>query len=336
MTSDELDRLRRRLCALEAHLVDILIAGREGVDPTELSGVVGQNAADTIYAIDQITDDALLAWFDASWPHSDAVEVVSEGLDEAVVIGTGEPRWTCIVDTIDGTRGLMHDKRSAWALAAVAPFGGSLRDVVAVAMAEIPTTKQWASDRFSVVRGGGRAGIVGERVDIRDRAAAATELAVRPSPATELDHGFGSFARFFPQAKPLIAQFEQRVWELVYDGPLAADLAIFDDQYLSTGGQFHELLVGHDRLLGDVRPLAFAELGIEGGPACHPYDCCCALLLTEAGCTLVDPWGGPLDVPLDTTTPVAWVGVANPVLAERVLPAVQASAAECFPRSVRH
>jgi hypothetical protein len=311
----------------------VLLAGRAAVEPSELSGVVGQNAADTIYAIDQITDDALLAWFDASWPQSEAVEVVSEGLDEPVVIGKGSPRWTCIVDTIDGTRGLMYDKRSAWALAAVAPFGGTLRDVVAVAMTEIPTTKQWASDRFSVVRGAGRTGIVAERVDVRDRSAASTPAAVRPSQATELDHGFASFARFFPQAKPLIAQFEQRVWQLVYGGPLAADLAIFDDQYLSTGGQFHELLVGHDRALGDVRPLAFTELGIEGGPACHPYDCCCALLLTEAGCTLVDPWGGPLDVPLDTTTPVAWVGVANPALAEWVLPAVHAAVAECFPRS---
>jgi hypothetical protein len=91
--------------------------------------------------------------------------------------------------------------------------------------------------------------------------------------------------------------------------------------------------VGHDRLLGDVRPLAFAELGIDG-TACHPYDCCTALLLTEAGCVVAEPWGGPLDVPLDTTTPVAWVGVANAALAERVLPAVSAAARECFPRSL--
>jgi hypothetical protein len=327
--------LRARLCALEDHLVDVLLAGRAGAEASELSAVSGQNAADTIYAIDEITDDVLVAWFEQSWPSAEPVELVSEGLDERVVIGKGEPRWTCIVDTIDGTRGLMYDKRSAWALAAVAPFGGTLRDVVAVAMAELPTTKQWASDRFSVVRGAGRAGIVAERVDVRAPARPRTSLPVRPSPATDLEHGFASFSRFFPQAKPLLAQFEERVWELVTRGPILPDLAVFDDQYLSTGGQMHELLVGHDRVLGDVRPLAFTELGIEGGPVCHPYDCCCALLLTEAGCTVVDPWGDPLDVPLDTTTPVAWLGVANPELAATVVPAVRTAAAECFPRSAR-
>ena len=329
------EELRVLLCALEEHLLDVLLAGRAAADPSELSRVIGENAADTIYAIDGITDDVLLGWFENSWPSSEAVLIVSEGLDEPVVIGAGEPRWTCIVDTIDGTRGLMYDKRSAWALAAIAPFGGSLQDVVAVAMTEMPTTKHWASDRFSVVRGTGRDGIVAERVDVRARAAGASPLVVRPSPATVLDHGFASFARFFPAARPLIARFEERVWELVTGGALAPDLAIFEDQYLSTGGQLHELLVGHDRVLGDVRPLAFAELGIDGGPVCHPYDCCCALLLTEAGCTIVDPWGDPLDVPLDTTTPVAWVGVANAALAATVVPAVHAAVTECFPRSAR-
>ncbi|MEY2464955.1 MAG: hypothetical protein QOH64_3093 [Acidimicrobiaceae bacterium] len=327
------DDLRQRLCALEDHLLTTLLVGRAAAAPLELSVVTGRTTADTIYGIDVITDEALLPWFETSWPAAEAVEVVSEGLEQPVVIGNGEPQWTCIVDTIDGTRGLMYDKRSAWVLAAIAPAGGSLGSVVAAAMTEIPTTKQWASDRFSVVRGAGLGGIVAERVDVTARIPAPTPLAVRPSPAIELDHGFASFARFLPQAKPLLARFEERVFELLYGGPVASDLSIFDDQYLSTGGQFHELLVGHDRLLGDVRPLAFAELGLSGAPACHPYDCCCALLLSEAGCTIVDPWGAPLDVPLDTTTPVAWVGVANRALAERVLPAVHAAAAECFPRS---
>ena len=330
----ESDDLRRRLCMLEDHLLATLLEGRVASDVATLSAATGRTDADTIYGIDRITDDALVAWFESSWPRDEAVEVVSEGLEEPVVVGTGDPRWTCIVDTIDGTRGLMYDKRSAWVLAAIAPAGGTLRDVVTCAMTEIPTTKQWGSDQYSVSRGAGRAGIVGDRVDVRAVGASTrAPVAVAPSTATELDHGFASFARFFPQAKPLLAHFEARVLERVYGQPIRADLAIFDDQYLSTGGQFHELLAGHDRLLGDMRPLAFVELGIEDGPACHPYDCCCALLLTEAGCVLTDPWGGALDVPLDTTTPVAWVGVANRALADIVLPAVHAAARECFPRA---
>jgi hypothetical protein len=33
-----------------------------------------------------------------------------------------ELRFLCIIDPIDGTRSLMHDKRSAWVLSALAPW----------------------------------------------------------------------------------------------------------------------------------------------------------------------------------------------------------------------
>ena len=68
----------------------------------------GETSADTIFAIDQVADDTLVDWFEQHWPD---VELVSEGLDEPVVIGA-DPQWTVIVDSIDGTRGLMYDKRS--------------------------------------------------------------------------------------------------------------------------------------------------------------------------------------------------------------------------------
>ena len=61
----------------------------------------------------------------------------------------------------------MYDKRAAWSLAAIAPAGGSLADVVAAVMTELPPTKQWASDRYSVVRGSGPRGVVGTRTDVR-------------------------------------------------------------------------------------------------------------------------------------------------------------------------
>ena len=89
--------------------------------------------------------------------------------------------WTVIVDTIDGTRGLMYDKRPAWCLAAAAPRGGSLRDIVAAAMTELPTVKQGAADQLSGTRG---AGVVAERIDLHDgrrhRAHRATVVGQRP------------------------------------------------------------------------------------------------------------------------------------------------------------
>jgi hypothetical protein len=107
---------------------------------------------------------------------------------------------------------------------------------------------------------------------------------------------------------------------------------IFEDQYISTGGQFYELLVGHDRMAGDLRPLALAALQRESSLVCHPYDACAALILEEGGCRLTDPSGAPLDAPLDTVSPVAWVGFANAELEAHVRPALDALLESFFPR----
>src|SRR4051794_30963402 len=225
----------------------------------DMATVVGATAADTIYAIDRVVDDELLAWFERHWP---GVEVVSEGLDEPVVVGR-DPSWTVIVDTIDGTRGLMYDKRPAWCLAAAAPHGGSLRDIVAAAMTELPTTKQGAVDQLSAVRGGG---VQAERVDLRD--CARSPLAVRPSSATDLEHGFACVAKFFVPAKVDLARVEAELF-----ARLGAQ-HVFDDEYISSGGQLHELVVGHDRFVADLRPCVDPT-----AMACHPYDLCTAMLL---------------------------------------------------------
>jgi fructose-1,6-bisphosphatase/inositol monophosphatase family enzyme len=272
------------------------VVGARGID---MATIEDHTPADTIYAIDKVTDDALLAWFQGRWTD---VEVVSEGLHEPLVLGT--PRWTVIVDTIDGTRGLMYDKRSAWSLAAVAPHGGTLRDVVAACMTELPTTKQALADQFAGVR---RGGVVGARVDLRT--GSAVELTPRPSAATDLDHGFAQLAKFFPSGKPALAAIEGELFDRL-DATV-----VFDDEYLASGGQVHELLTGKDRFVADLRPLV-----VPDALACHPYDICTSMLLEEAGGVVTDPWGAPLDCPLDTTTGVAWVGYANRALADRIGP----------------
>src|SRR5262245_4849611 len=266
-----------------------------------MATIEGETVADTIYAIDRIADDELVRWFEQHWT---GVELVSEGLDEPVVIGT-EPDWTVIVDPIDGTRGLMHDKRAAWCLAAAAPYGGSLRDVRAAAMTELPTIKQGAADQLSAVRGDGRVHAV--RVDLSDDAE--SELAVRPSSAVDLEHGFAGLAKFFIPGKVQLAQLEAELFERL------GARTVFDDEYVCSGGQLHALMTGRDRFVADLRPLV-----VPGALACHPYDVCTAMLLEEAGGVVTDPRGKPLDAPLDTTSSVAWVGYANPELASRIGP----------------
>src|SRR3984957_8718460 len=139
--------MRQRLCALGNH-VRSLVTGAQGVD---MAAVTGSTAADVIYGIDRVADDALVDWFEQHWQR---VRVVSEGLDEPVDIAS-DPEWTVIVDTIDGTRGLMYDKRSAWCLAAVGACWGVLGDLNAAAMTELPASKMGMVDQLSGHRGGG-------------------------------------------------------------------------------------------------------------------------------------------------------------------------------------
>jgi fructose-1,6-bisphosphatase/inositol monophosphatase family enzyme len=294
------EQVRRLLCTLGDHVRGLVVASR-GMD---MATVAGETVADTIYAIDRVADDALLHWFEEHWPD---VQVVSEGLDEPAHVGS-RADWTVIVDTIDGTRGLMYDKRPAWCLAAAAPPGGGLADIVAAAMTELPTAKQGAADQLSATRGGG---LRAERIDLDG--GGRRPLEVRPSAATDLGHSFSGVAKFFLPGKTALAALEAELFRRL------GETQIFDDQYLSTGGQLHELITGRDRFVADLRPLV-----TDDGLACHPYDVCTSLLLEEVGGVVTDPWGDPLAVPLDNLTPVAWVGYSNAALAARIGPVLAA------------
>ncbi|HUR58574.1 MAG TPA: inositol monophosphatase [Opitutaceae bacterium] len=326
MTNAQLNRLRRLLCELQDHIRHILLGARRRTGG-QWSRVAGSTAADTIYAVDRISEGAILEWFERHWPRAWPVELVMEGIEEGevVTIPRGVPasrtRFKCILDPIDGTRGLMYDKRSAWILAGVADQRGArtnVRDIIVAAMTELPTSRHACADQFSAVRGGG---VVATTCELQT--GRKTRRRTLPSTAKDFRHGFVSFARFFTAGKTMISQIEEAVWADLH-GPADVQLPlVFDDQYISTGGQLAELLVGHDRMVADVRPLVFAKLGIRAGLVCHPYDICTELILREAGGIVEAPTGGPVRVPLDTTTPVAWVGYANSTLARLARPAMR-------------
>ena len=326
MTRIQLLAGRRLLCALQDHIRDTIISARRK-QADKFATVSAVTAADTIYHVDRLSEDAILAWFEENWPRSMPMELVMEGLeDESVTFprGTvvGRTEWKCILDPIDGTRGLMYDKRPAFILAGLAPQRkgrNHLGDIVVAAMTELPTSKQDRADQLSAVRGDGVTAETHDLVrDTRHR------WKPRPSQARDFEHGFASLARFFPEGKALLAAVEEGLWREL--GLLGKDggQRVFDDQYICTGGQLFELIVGHDRMLGDLRPAAYAKLGLSNAAlCCHPYDICTALIAREAGCIIESPDGSPLRPPLDTTTPVAWMGYANPTLARLVRPVLQ-------------
>lgn len=314
---------------------DALLRARRG-GAAKFADVAAVTAADTIYGVDRIGEGSIRAWFEARWPASQPVEVVMEGLGDGEQltfprgIPAGRTRWKCILDPIDGTRSFMYDKRPAWSLAAIAPQRGpgtDLADIAVAAMTELPTRKQWRADQFSAVRGGGRAGVVATARDVRG--GRRVPLGFRPSQARSFRHGFASFARYFPDGKAFIAGFEEELWRAL-NGAAGGSPQVFDDQYICTGGQLAEVMAGHDRLVCDIRPMAFRKLRLDLAPTCHPYDICTALIAREAGVIVEAPDGGELRAPLDTTTPVSWVAYANPELARLARPVLRRLIAKHF------
>jgi hypothetical protein len=329
----DLDLFRRHLCALGDALRDEIVAHRAAHGVGGMAAVVGRVEADVIYAIDRVSDERVLAWFAEHWPASEPVRLVMEGIDDHQTVTfpadveLSDVRWICVIDPIDGTRNLMYDKRPAWVLTALAPATfdehgrpqARFAAIEVAAMTEIPTVKQWRADQVSVVRGAGATGVVAEAVDVIS--ATRAPITLSPTRVTTLEHGFASFAHALPDAKALLAAIDERLWDDLVP-PAGEPRQIFEDQYLCSGGQLYEVLSGRDRLVGDVRPLALAHLGLPLSLTGHPYDICTALILTELGGVFEAPSGAPFDCPLDTTTPVTWVAYANEELAALVRPAL--------------
>ena len=229
--------------------------------------------------------------------------------------------WRMIVDPIDGTRGLMYQKRSGWVLTGLAPNRGpqtSLSDITIAVQTEIPLVKQHLADQLWAVRGSGSAGVRVNRFTNEWQ-----PLAPQPSTAETLRHGYATVCRFFPGGRDVLAAIDDALATRLL-GPRQPDAAVvFEDQYACTGGQIYGLAMGQDRLVADVRPLLVDTLAARGeqmGHCCHPYDICTALVAEEAGVVIRSPAGRPLDGPLDTSTNVAWVGYANRQLCQQIEP----------------
>jgi len=289
-----------------------------------LAGVAGVSPSDTIFVIDKAVEEDLLAAI-AQWPKSILpVGVFAEGVEPTpTLIGTQRlddvSTWL-LIDPIDGTRGLMYDKRSAWFLAAAAlgpSRGGStspkLSDAVASVAAELPTSKQclWDELEWSLDQG-----LAATRRSANRR----IPLTVRPSRARDLRHGFGSVVAFFAEGKRTAADLHEHISErlLARSGETAT---LFDDQYISTGGQMVELILGRDRFICDLR--ASMAKHAERKPLCaHPYDLAAAPLARAAGVILTDGRAGSLDAPFAVIGDFDWCGYANEDIASSIEPIV--------------
>jgi hypothetical protein len=313
---------------LHGRVRDDVVAATERQHSESLAAVDRDEPGDTIYALD-VVGEAVVTGFASVLARDHSFVLVAEGLkggrrcypegcDPASV------DWWIIVDPIDGTRGLMYQKRSAWVLTGVAPNRGpatSLRDIVLAVQTEIPLVKQHLSDQLWAVRGQGTRARRHNRLTGESR-----PIELRPSTATTIAHGYASIARFFPGARDQSAALDDAI-VLGALGPYGPGKAhCFEDQYASTGGQLYELAAGHDRFVADLRPLLGPVLAGRGLPAaltCHPYDICTALVAEESGVVVTDPYGRTLDAPLNLEAEVAWAGYANARIRAQVEPLLQ-------------
>jgi fructose-1,6-bisphosphatase/inositol monophosphatase family enzyme len=312
--------------ALHRRIRRDLVEACEQAAVAALSRVAREDQGDTIYEIDRVAEHALVEEIGRTIATRDApVLLIAEGLTGGeVVIPRDTPRtavrWVMIVDPVDGTRGVMYQKRPAWILTGVAAGPGprTLADIELAVQTEIPLVKQHLCDEVWAVRGLGAAAFRTNRLTLESR-----PLELRPSSATTIAHGFATISRFFPGNRAELAAIDDEVVEAVLGPPQPGKAQAFEDQYISTGGQLYELMAGHDRFVADLRPLF--ERRRAGGAAlcCHPYDLCTELIARELGVPVTDERGGPLDAPLDVGSDVAWIGYANQALKARVEPHLQ-------------
>jgi Inositol monophosphatase family len=324
--------LRSLLQSLQREIRDAVLAACSAESEAELSSVADDGPGDTIYRIDKVSEDVLVERLADAAAALGGIVLVAEGVEGgSLTLPRGyvrTPAWRVIVDPIDGTRGLMYQKRSAWVLAAAAPERGaqtSSSEIVVAVQTEIPLLKQHLCDELWAVRG------EGAHLARVDRfTGEVSERRLTPSRAPTLRHGYAMLTRFFPGARDELAAIDEEIMLELMGASPAGKALCFEDQYASTGGQLYELMVGHDRFNADLRPLMRGLLEKRGQPSglcCHPYDVCTALIATEAGVILTDPWGAPLAVPLDVETDVAWVGYANRAIRAGVEPVLGAALA---------
>src|SRR5450432_1088720 len=194
-----------RLREFQSHVRDLIVKSRSSQG---LSQVSRTSSADTIYAIDAVVEP-VLEDFCREWAKTTPLILIAEGIEDEqgnegkkiFPAGASEEnaKIRLIVDPIDGTRGIMYDKRSAWALAGVAPNNGPgtrLRDIEIAVMTELPTSKMGWADVLWAIKGQGAHGI---REDLRaGGSGASTPLNLSPSSAPKIDHGFAMISNFFP------------------------------------------------------------------------------------------------------------------------------------------
>lgn len=323
-----LDELARALADVGRAVRDA-VRGPSAHDRRDDGVVVRTEGGDDVYGVDQRAEEALvaaMASLGARWPGT----AVIEGRDDPVAVGAPEVRgaadpvgapelhgapdpigapdadspspWRYLVDPVDGTRPYLAGKRSAWVLLGAGRDARTLEDLEVGAAVEIPT---------------GRAAVGRVAWAVRGHPARATDddlvgggpsvpVVLEPRRDATIDRGFVTVVRYQPgDHGPIGAWLDQHL----------AGLEVYDDLVPCSAQHLMGVASGSDVAVLDPRPL-FNPAGM----ATHPYDLAALVVARSAGAIVEALPPGPLDHPLDTTTPVAWAAYANDAVAARLRP----------------
>ena len=327
----DIQNLLEPLRSLHEQVRSSVVEASESESSRELATVVSEQEGDTIFALDRISEELLIDFFEREIASLAPVILIAEGLhDGQITLPRGTPEsdvaWRIIVDPIDGTRGLMYQKRSGWILTGVAPNRGpdtALNDIELAVQTEIPLAKQHLSDALWAFRDEGFHAerfnrITGEH----------SPLQLHPSTANDIAHSYSQVARFFPGVRDVLAAIDDEIVREALGPPQPGKTLCFEDQYTSTAGQLYELIAGHDRFVADLRanlePVT-SERGLPRLLCCHPYDLCTELIAREAGVIVTGVDGNFLDARLAVEPDVSWVGYANERIRASVEPLLQSA-----------
>lgn len=318
--------LAEALAAVGRRVRDVV---RDAVAPDDHL-VVRSEGGDDVFGVDARADVALIDELRARcaerWPGN----LVIEGFDEPVAIGRPDGPWVYLADPVDGTRGHLAGTRSAWVLLGAGHAATDLAGLDIAAAVEIPTRRAALG---TVARAAGSHLLVtDEALDAPDPADTDTDTDSTLDTDTTLDTDLAEAARSVPvELRPMVgADLSRRFVTVVRllpggHGPIGAfvdrvldGLEVYDDLYPCSGGQLMAVAGGAAAAVIDPRPLLHPD-----GFHTHPYDLAALAVARAAGVVVDGLPSGPLRVPIDTGTPVAWAAYANHEVADLLRPRIQ-------------